>query len=309
MRFHRKHSVATRGVGGYFSDTHGEGEPMAREETDEIRSDPSDDSVVATSEGAVCLIRLNRPQRLNALNAAAIALLRRKLIAFRDDADQRVCVITGAGERGFCTGADLKETLPPSAAFAASVFEPDAMSIAHGNYIRGLDLERLQIGKPLIAAINGHAVGGGLELALACDIRLAVGTARFGLPEVKVGSIPAVGGIQRLMRSVPHTAAMTMILTGETIDATQAEAIGLISEVLSSTDLMPRAMDLARSIAENAPLAVQAARMLALSGFDMTISQAMLLEQFVWGVLRDTEDRIEGRQAFAEHRQPVFRRR
>jgi E-phenylitaconyl-CoA hydratase len=148
-----------------------------------------------------------------------------------------------------------------------------------------------------------------MEIALACDIRIASNNATFGLPEVKVGSIPAVGGIQWLMRSVGHSRAMTMILSGESIDAVTAEKIGLVSAVHSPEELLPKAIELAKTIAANAPLAVRAARLLAREGLNMSVSQAMLLEQFVWGTLRDTEDRVEGRRAFAEKRKPVYRGR
>jgi E-phenylitaconyl-CoA hydratase len=263
--------------------------------------------VVVTEDEPVWTIRLNRPERLNALNPEAIALFREGMIRFRDCASARVCILTGTGPRSFCTGADLRDTLPPSRSFASAMFAQDEESIESGNYIRGLDLVRIGLGKPVIAAINGYAVGGGLEIALACDIRLCSNNASFGLPEVRIGSIAAVGGIQQLMRSVPHSAAMTMILTGGRIDADKAARFGIVSEVMPLEDLMPRALELAREIAANAPLAVQAARLLALQGADMTLQQAMLLEQLAWGVLRDTEDRIEGRKAFTEKREPQFK--
>lgn len=272
-------------------------------------STASTPTIVREDHSHVRVLRFNRPERLNALDPASIELLRRELEAFRDDAQARVCVITGTGERGFCTGADLKATLPPSTSFASAAFVPDATAVASGNYIRGLDIDRLNVNKPIIAAINGHAVGGGFELAMACDIRIASTNASLGLPEVKVGSIPAVGGIQWLMRSVPHSVAMTMILTGEAVDAEEAFRWGIVSEVVPPETLMERALTIAQKIAANGPLAVQAAQMLARKGLDMTIPQALLLEQFVWGTLRDTEDRIEGRKAFAEKRQPVFRGR
>lgn len=270
---------------------------------------PSEPTILYEAVGHVRVLRINRPHRLNALCPATIEALRTYLIEFRDDSEARVCILTGTGTRAFCTGADLKETLPPATAFAAAVFEPDHASITQGNYIRGLDLERLDLGKPIIAAVNGHAVGGGMELALACDIRIASETATFGLPEVKVGSIPAVGGIQRLIRYAPHSLAMQMILTGERIDAATAARIGLVSAAVPPDQLLERAMEVAQRIAANAPLAVKAARMLAIEGINMPIPQAMLLEQFVWGVLRDTADRVEGRKAFAEKRAPVFRGR
>ncbi|MFG1359164.1 enoyl-CoA hydratase/isomerase family protein [Xanthobacter pseudotagetidis] len=262
--------------------------------------------VISEPAEGVMLIRIDRPHRLNALAPQTFLALRAAFAGFRDHPGARVAVVTGTGDRGFCTGADLKETLPPQTPFAASVFAGDEAGILDGNYIRGLDLDRLQIGKPVIAAINGHALGGGLELALACDIRMAAPNATFGLPEVRSGSIPAVGGIQRLMRTMAHSAAMTMILTGEAIDAKAALAAGLVSQVVPLEELLPQALALAGRIAANAPLAVKAARMLARDGLDMPIPQAMQLEQFVWGTLRETHDRVEGRRAFAEKRAPRF---
>lgn len=273
------------------------------------KSGSATNPVMCDRKEAIWIVTLNRPKRLNSLDPAAIIALRRHLIEFRDHEDARVCIITGAGDRAFCTGADLRETLPPSAPFARAVFAPDEASIASGNYIRGLDLERLNIGKPIIAAINGYAVGGGMELALTCDIRIASTSAQFGLTEVRMGSIPAIGGIQRLMRSVPHSIANTMILTGNLVDAETAARIGLVSEVVEAGELLDHAMELAGRIAANAPLAVKAARLLANQGPEMTLQQALVLEQFVWGTLRDTEDRIEGRRAFAEKRTPVYRGR
>jgi E-phenylitaconyl-CoA hydratase len=145
-----------------------------------------------------------------------------------------------------------------------------------------------------------------MEVALACDVRIASNTASFALPEVKVGSIPAVGGIQRLLWFIPASIAMQMILTGDPCDAVVAGKVGLVSELAEPDDLLDRAFEIASKIASNAPLAVRAARLLAQKGLDMGIDQAMLLEQFVWGTLRDTEDRIEGRKAFAEKRSPNF---
>jgi E-phenylitaconyl-CoA hydratase len=228
------------------------------------------------------------------------------LSCFRDDDTARVAILTGTGTKGFCTGADLRETLPPRNSFASAMFTNDEEGIREGNYIRGLDIERLRIGKPLIAAINGIAVGGGLEIAMACDIRIASETATFGLPEVKRGSIPAVGGIHQLMQSVGHSAALTMILGGDSVDAETALRIGLVSEVHPHGALLERANALAETIASNAPLAVRAARMLALEGADLSLPQALLLEQLAWGLLRDTDDRIEGRRSFAEKRAPIF---
>lgn len=264
------------------------------------------DAIVEEDHDAVRVLRINRPHRLNSLDPTAIVSLRGALERFRDDESARVAVLTGTGERGFCTGADLHETLPPEVPFAVAFLAPDAVSVAKGNYIRSLDIGRLRIGKPLIAAINGHAWAGGMELAMACDIRVASTTATFSLPEVKIGSVPAVGGMLRLLRSIPHSKAMTMVLTGEAVGAEEAERLGIVSSLYSPDELMAGALTLARKIAANAPLAVRAARLAAHEGGDMTAQQALLFEQMVWGLLRDTDDRKEGRKAFSQKRPPVF---
>ena len=269
----------------------------------------SEPAILSALEDHVWTITINRPERLNSLDPSSLEIIRNEFIRFRDTSEARVAIITGTGQKSFCTGADIKATLSSDTPFAQGVFEPDERSIREGNYIRGLDLGRLGIGKPIIAAINGYAYGGGLELAMACDIRLASTNATFALSEVRIGSIPAVGGIQRLMRTVPHSAALTMILTGDPVDAATASRIGLVSGVFEPAELMHEARRLADKIASNAPLAVKAALLLAKEGLDMAVPQAMLLEQFVWGALRDTEDRVEGRKAFAEKRQPTFRGR
>jgi enoyl-CoA hydratase/carnithine racemase len=218
-----------------------------------------------------------------------------------------VAVITGSGERAFCVGADLKSTRASSASYAEALFLANEPAADAGLYIRQMDLADLDLHKPLIAAINGHCLGGGLELALQCDLRIASASATFGLPEAAVGSIPAVSGLHRLMRAVPPAHAMQMALTGSRIDAWQACAIGLISERLDSHEaLLHRAMILAEQIARQAPLAIQALQTLARSTAHLSDSDAQRLTELYWGVLRDTEDRLEGRQAFAEKRAPHY---
>jgi E-phenylitaconyl-CoA hydratase len=161
----------------------------------------------------------------------------------------------------------------------------------------------------LIAAVNGHAVGGGLELALACDLRIASENATFGLPEVRLATIPAVGGIQKLMRAVPSAVAAKMLLTGRRISAEEALRYGLVTDVVPLRGLRDHAKALAEEIASNGPLATQAVKMLIHRGMNMPFDEAVALEQLLWLLLRDTADRTEGRRAFVEKRQPQYQGR
>lgn len=226
-------------------------------------------------------------------------------IGFRDDRSLRVAVLTGAGELSFCAGADLKEmsdyyrSMTPIERRERADREPGL-----GGLTRNLDP-----GKPVIAAINGHCLAGGLELALACDLRIAAEHASFGLPEVQRGLIPGAGGTQRLPRAVPASVAAQMLLTGEPIDAAAALAFGLVSRIVPAAVLMDEALALARRIARNAPLAVQAARAAMRRGLHLPLDEALRLEQFLAEPLRETEDIQEGLRAFEEKRVPAFKGR
>jgi enoyl-CoA hydratase/carnithine racemase len=176
----------------------------------------------------------------------------------------------------------------------------------HGLYIRLLDLSDLKIWKPMIAAINGYCLGGGLELALQCDIRVASTTAKFGLTEVAVASIPAVSGLHRLLKAVPYAHAMKMVLTGKSIDANKALEMGLVSDLFEPASLIEQACEIAQQIARNGPLAVQAVKRLARQTAHLSDADAQQVTEMMWGALRDTRDRQEGRTAFAEKREPHF---
>jgi E-phenylitaconyl-CoA hydratase len=264
-------------------------------------------TIIIEDYGRVRLIRLNRPEVLNALDVDTMMLFRENLVELQENSDIWAGVVTGTGDRGFCTGADLRNTTPPELPIAAAILEPEKSSIINGFYARSIQLGRLNNYKPLICAINGHAVGGGLELALACDIRVCSANATFGLPEVTVGSLAGAGGIQRLMRIVPRTEAMRMVLTGERIKADQALRLGLVSSIYDTPkEALAEALAIARKICENAPLSVRATKMLADVGQNMPLDHAIEKDQLLWALLLNTEDRIEGRQAFAEKRPPKF---
>jgi Enoyl-CoA hydratase/carnithine racemase len=257
----------------------------------------------------VLLVRINRPAAHNALDPESMITLRATLVGFRDDPALSVAVLTGAGDRAFCAGADLKRTPAPALPFAAAHLAPYEQGVRDGGYVRAITLSELQIGKPLIAAINGHALGGGLEIALDCDLRIASPAATFGLPEARWASVPAVGGASHLLRAVPQSIAMKMLLTGDRIDAAEALRIGLVSDVVPAVELLDTALALARRIAANGPLAVRALTTLAHRTHDLPLSQSVAVEQLMWGLLRDTADRAEGRHAFADRRDPSYQGR
>lgn len=254
-------------------------------------------SILFEVTDSVASIVLNRPEALNSLDPESLAELNRAFETANRDERVRVVVLTGTGDKAFCTGSDLKKTMPPKESFAELTFGREKWLYPFAG---------LEIDKPMICAVNGFALAGGLELALACDIRIASSNAQFGQSEVGVGSIPAAGGTQRLPRMVGMSDAMLMMLTGDRIDAETALRIGLVSRVVPLESLRDEAMKIARRIAGNAPLAVRAVKRLVRDGLDLPLLTAIQSEQFALGLLRDTEDRLEGRRAFQEKRKPVF---
>lgn len=259
-----------------------------------------------TTRGRVAVLTIDRPNALNALSIDALRELRAHLVEVRDRSDLRVAVITGEGTRAFCAGADLKGTQTSPASYAEAIFQSTERSADLGLYIRLMDLTDLNIWKPIVAAVNGHCLGAGLEIALQCDVRVASSSATFGLPEARVGSIPAVSGLHRLLKAVPTAHAMQMALTGERVDATEAHRIGLVTQVVEPASLMDRAIALAETIAANAPLAVQAIKKLSRQTLHLSDVDAQQFTELYWGALRDTDDRLEGRKAFAEKRSPRY---
>jgi E-phenylitaconyl-CoA hydratase len=256
-------------------------------------------SVQVEVKDHIATVLLNRPEAMNAIDPEMRQALIQTWNRVRDDDDIWVVVVTGAGDKAFCAGADLKKTLPDSESFAAQTFgKPPVSPVAH-----------METDKPLIAAINGYAMGGGLELALACDIRIASETAQFALSEAKVGSIPGSGGTQRLPRAIGLSDAMLMLLTGDRVDAKEALRTGLVSKVVPPAQLMPTALEIAGKIAANAPLSVRAIKRLVKRGMDLPLGSAIDAERYVFGLLYQSEDRIEGRKAFAEKRKPKYKGR
>lgn len=245
----------------------------------------------------VAIVTLNRPEALNALDPESWDELKQIWQNIKTDPEIRVTILTGAGNRSFCTGSDMKKTMPPKENFASTYFESESQ------------IAPMEMWRPIICAINGYAIGGGLEMALACDIRIASTKASFGLSEVKVGSMPGLGGTQRLVRAIPSAIAMKMLLVGERINAEEAYRIGLVSDVVEPDELLNYAKDMAKKIANNAPLSVKAVKQAVVIGSDLPIKQGMAYENLLWGTLRDTEDRIEGRVAFAEKRPPQYKGR
>lgn len=248
----------------------------------------------------VATVVIDRPEAMNAIDPETGAALGDCFARIAADDRIRAAVLTGAGTRAFSTGADLKRTLALDGAYAATAFS----GMGDRGFQTALDMD-----KPVVCAINGYALGGGLELAMACDIRIAAPHAKLGLPEVKVGTIPGAGGTQRLPRLVGRSDAMLMLLTGEPIDAEEALRIGLVSRIVPADTLLAEARDIAARIAANAPLSVRAVKRLVTGGEAMPLDRAIDYERFAWGLLRDTEDRAEGRRAFAEKRRPDYRGR
>lgn len=243
----------------------------------------------------IAVFTLNRPAQRNAVDPDVTRLMNEFVAEFEADEDLWVAVVTGAGDRAFCAGADLKAIAAGRLAEIVDI-EP----YGFGGLVRG---ERV---KPIVAAVNGAALAGGCELAIACDIIVAVESARFGLPEVSRGIIAGAGGLQRLPRLIPPMRAMEMILTGRLIDAAEALAIGLVNEVVSDGLALERALELAGTIAGNAPIAVRESRAVARTTIGVGEEQAWDRASAAWDRVLASEDALEGPAAFVERRAPVW---
>lgn len=252
--------------------------------------------VLYEARGRVALITINRPQRMNAIDPATSAELLRAFTAFRDDDALWAAVLTGAGDRAFSAGADLVSMAAANARGDA----PD-LRVPFGGITR-----KFECWKPIVAAINGYCLAGGLELALCCDIRIAAEHAQFGLPEVTRAIIPGAGGTQRLPRAIPAAAAMHLLLTGGRFDAQWALRFGLVSEVVAGDRLLPRSLDIADEICRNGPVAVRAVKEAALRGRETTVEEGLRIENEKGREVIATEDAREGPRAFAEKRAPRY---
>ncbi len=256
-------------------------------------------NVLYEKKGTIAYVTVNRPKVLNALNTPTWKDLRTAFEDARDDAAVRGVILTGAGDKAFIAGADISE-LAHVAAFEAE------QSSRFGQEV--LDLIE-NLGKPVVAAINGFALGGGCETAMACTIRIAVDTAKFGQPEVKLGLLPGGGGTQRMPRLIGKGRALQLILSGEMISAQEAYRIGLVNEIVPTAELITHAEAILKVIASNAPIAVKFALEAANKGMETSQGEGLLLEASYFGLCAATEDKKEGTTAFLEKRAPQFRGR
>lgn len=256
-------------------------------------------SIDVEVDQGIALITMNRPERMNAMDAEAYAALSAAWTRVRDDGNIRVAIITGAGDKAFTTGADLKSFVGKQTDLTRFWLTQQGQLLNRG----------LEVWKPVIAAVNGYCLGGGMTLLLGTDIRIATPTATFGLSEVQRGVVAGNGGTQRVLEQLPYAIGMEMLLTGRRLDAQTAERWGLVNRVVPPEKLLATAFELAREIAANAPLAVQASKELAVRSRDVDRVSGLRLEQAMNQVLQFSEDAQEGPTAFAERRAADFKGR
>jgi enoyl-CoA hydratase/carnithine racemase len=255
------------------------------------------DNLLVERDGAVAILTINRPTVLNALNTQTVDELRRAMLELKADATARAIIVTGAGPKSFVAGADINElaVLSPTAGREHALAGQHVFDVIEN------------LGKPVIAAINGFALGGGCELAMACTLRIAADTARLGQPEIALGLIPGYAGTQRLPRLVGKGRAMEMLLTGAPIGADEAQRIGLVHRVVPAADLMTEARTLAAQLAANAPVAMRYIINAVNKGLEMPFAEACQYEATLFGLVASTDDMREGTAAFLEKRKPAFK--
>ncbi|NDI34607.1 enoyl-CoA hydratase [Chengkuizengella sediminis] len=252
---------------------------------------------ISISEEGIANISLNRQEAANALSLQMLNELQEVIMDIKYDRSVRCVIITGAGEKVFCAGADLKERATMDA-----VQVRKTVSLIRKNIN---DLEELP--QPVIAAVNGMALGGGTELALACDIRIASENAKFGLTETSLGIIPGAGGTQRLPRLIGKGRAKELIFTARKVDSIEAKKIGLVEYVVPPENLMDKAYEVAKEIVKNAPIALSQAKIAIDKGYDVDLNTALAIEQNAYEITIPTKDRLEGLQAFKEKRKPIYK--
>lgn len=255
------------------------------------------ENLLLERDGGIAVLTVNRPKVLNALNTQTLDELRRAVLELKHDAAVRVVILTGAGEKSFIAGADINElaTQTPTTGREHAIA---------GQHV--LDLVE-HLGKPVIAAINGYALGGGCELAMACTIRIASETAKLGQPEINLGLIPGYAGTQRLARIVGRGRALELLLTGDQISAQEAHRLGLVNRVVPAADLMTEAKKLGATLAAKAPIAVRYILEAVHKGVEMPFAQAQLFEATLFGLVASTDDMREGTKAFLEKRKADFK--
>lgn len=253
--------------------------------------------VLEERSGQTSILRLNRPEAMNSLNFGMLRALAEKVEALQWDTDVRVLIVTGAGEKSFCAGADLKERATmPEEQVRKFIFT-----------LRELFTSIEYMNKPVIGAVNGVALGGGTELALACDIRVASENALMGLTETRLAIIPGGGGTQRLPRIVGRAKAKEMIFTGRRVDANEALSIGLVNKVVPAARLVDECLEMAAMICEAGPVAITQAKYAINHGLEVDLRSGLAIESNAYWVTIPTEDRMEGLTAFREKRKPVYK--